>query len=50
MQRHLVKLLALFGSTGHHHKPIIGEGERQVSMITQSDLVASLARAADPGA
>ena len=28
MQRHLVELLPLFGSTGHHHIPIIGEGER----------------------
>ncbi len=48
MQRHLVDLLPLFGSTGHHHIPIIGEGERLVGMITQSDLVAALGRAADP--
>jgi CBS domain-containing membrane protein len=50
MQRHLVELLPLFGSTGHHHIPIIGEGERLVGMITQSDLVAALGRAADPAA
>lgn len=50
MQRHLVELLALFGSTGHHHIPIIGEGERLVGMITQSDLVTVLAQAADPAA
>ena len=49
-QRRLVELLALFGSTGHHHIPIIGEGERLVGMITQSDLVAALSRAADPAA
>ena len=48
MERHLVELLPLFGSTGHHHIPIIGEGERLVGMITQSDLVTALGRAADP--
>jgi len=50
MQRHLVELLPLFGSTGHHHIPIIGEAERLVGIITQSDLVAALGRAADPAA
>ena len=49
-QRHLVELLPLFGSTGHHHIPIIGEGERLVGMITQSDLVAALGRVADQAA
>jgi len=48
--RHLVDLVPLFGSTGHHHIPIIGEDERLVGMITQSDLVAALGRAVDPGA
>ena len=48
MQRHLVDLVPLFGSTGHHHIPIVGEGERLVGMITQSDLVTALGRAADP--
>jgi CBS domain-containing membrane protein len=48
MDRHLVDLVPLFGSTGHHHIPIIGEQERLVGMITQSDLVAALGRAADP--
>lgn len=48
MQRHLVDLVPLFGSTGHHHIPIIGQGERLVGMITQSDLVAALGRAVDP--
>ena len=48
MQRHLADLLPLFGSTGHHHIPIIGDGERLVGIITQSDMVAALGRAADP--
>ena len=46
-QRRLVDLVPLFGSTGHHHIPIIGDGERLVGMITQSDLVAAMGRAAD---
>ena len=50
VQRRLVELLPLFDSTSHHHIPIIGEGERLVGMITQSDLVAALGRAADPAA
>jgi CBS domain-containing membrane protein len=49
MQRHLVDLLPLFGSTGHHHIPVIGDGERLVGIITQSDLVSALGRAVDPG-
>ncbi|NSL55692.1 HPP family protein [Uliginosibacterium aquaticum] len=44
-QRHLAELLPLFGSTGHHHIPIIGAGERLVGIITQSDLVTALSRA-----
>jgi CBS domain-containing membrane protein len=48
MQRHLVDLVPLFSTTGHHQIPIIGEGERLVGIITQSDLVAALGRAADP--
>ena len=48
VQRHLADLLPLFGSTGHHHIPIIGDGERLVGIITQSDMVAALGRAADP--
>ncbi|MBG6070443.1 HPP family protein [Polaromonas sp. CG_23.6] len=50
MERYLVELPPLFGSTGHHHLPIIGEGERLVGMITQSDLVPALGKAADPAA
>ncbi|MEO7887507.1 HPP family protein [Polaromonas sp.] len=48
MQRRLVELVPLFGSTGHHHIPIIGDGERLVGIITQSDVIAALGRAADP--
>ncbi|MEO8013890.1 MAG: HPP family protein [Polaromonas sp.] len=50
MERYLVELLPLFGSTGHHHIPIVDEDKRLVGMITQSDLVAVLGRAADPSA
>ena len=49
-KRHLVDLLPLFGSTGHHHIPIVDGEQRLVGMITQSDLVAALGRAADPAA
>ncbi len=48
MQQHLVDLVPLFGTTGHHHIPIIDEEERLVGIITQSNLVAALGRAADP--
>lgn len=41
--RKLVDLVPLFGSTGHHHIPILGERERLVGIITQSDVVAVLA-------
>lgn len=44
--RRLVELVPLFGSTGHHHIPIIGEGERLVGILTQSDVVAALAEPA----
>lgn len=50
MQRQLVDLLPLFGRTGHHHVPIVDAEQRLVGMITQSDLVAALGRAADPAA
>ena len=50
MQRRLVELIPLFASTGHHHIPIIGDGERLVGIITQSDVIAALGRAADPSA
>jgi CBS domain-containing membrane protein len=40
--RSLMEMVPLFGSTGHHHIPIIGEGERLVGILTQSDVVAAL--------
>lgn len=42
MRRHLADLIPLFGSTGHHHIPVVGDGGTLVGMITQSDLVAAL--------
>ena len=45
MHRHLAELIPLFGSTGHHHIPIVDDGDRLVGMVTQSDVVAALARA-----
>lgn len=42
VQRYLVDLVPLFGSTGHHHIPIIGDDGRLVGIITQSDMVAAL--------
>jgi CBS domain-containing membrane protein len=41
-ERHLADLVPLFGSTGHHHIPVIGDDERLVGIITQSDVVAAL--------
>jgi len=38
-------LLPLFASTGHHHVPVIDGERRLVGMITQSDVVGTLARA-----
>lgn len=48
LQRPLADLIPLFGSTGHHHIPVIAEGGKLVGIITQSDLVAALGRAANP--
>lgn len=45
--RHLSDLVPLFGSTGHHHIPVIGARERLVGIITQSDVVAALCRAGE---
>ena len=44
--RRLVDLLPVFGRTGHHHIPIIGDKERLVGMITQTDVVVALTRVA----
>lgn len=42
--RPLADLVPLFAATGHHHIPIVGEEARLVGILTQSDLVAALAR------
>lgn len=42
--RPLAELVPLFSATGHHHIPIVGEEARLVGILTQSDLVAALAR------
>lgn len=48
LDRPLADLIPLFGSTGHHHIPVLDEGSKLVGIITQSDLVAALGRAANP--
>jgi CBS domain-containing membrane protein len=42
--RHLAELIPLLGSTGHHHIPVTGEGDKLVGIITPSDVVAALSR------
>jgi CBS domain-containing membrane protein len=42
--RPIAELVPLFSSTGHHHLPILDGEQRLVGMVTQSDLVAALAR------
>jgi len=32
----------VFATTGHHHIPVIGERNRLVGMITQTEVVAAL--------
>ncbi|MDM0111122.1 HPP family protein [Variovorax sp. J22R133] len=49
VDRPLVDLVPLFGSTGHHHLPIVDHEKRLVGMITQSDLVAAVFRAEGEG-
>lgn len=41
--RHLAELVPLFGSSGHHHIPIVEDSGRLVGIVTQSDVVAALA-------
>ncbi|HYP86111.1 HPP family protein [Variovorax sp.] len=43
--RPLFELVPLFGSTGHHHLPIVDEDQRLVGVLTQSDLVAAVFKA-----
>ncbi len=46
VERHLSELIPLFGSTGHHHIPIVGADNRLVGIVTQSDIVAALSGSA----
>ncbi|RZI85691.1 MAG: HPP family protein [Rubrivivax sp.] len=46
--RHVVELMPLFSEGGHHHIPIIGEKNRLVGIITQSDFVKALHGAVQP--
>jgi CBS domain-containing membrane protein len=46
--QHLADLIPLFGSTGHHHIPVVEDG-RLVGILTQSDVVAALYRPTQPG-
>ena len=48
VNRHLAELIPLFGSTGHHHIPIVDGGDRLVGIVTQSDVVAALSQADAP--
>ncbi len=48
--RPLIELVPLFSEAGHHHIPVIDEGQRLVGMLTQTDLVRALARAVRTGA
>lgn len=41
--RTLAELVPLFAQEGHHHLPIIGERNRLVGILTQTDVVAALA-------
>ncbi len=47
--RQVAELVPLFSDAGHHHIPIIDADQRLVGVITQSDLVRALYRAAQPG-
>ena len=48
--RSAIELVPLFSEAGHHHIPVIDEGQRLVGMITQTDLVKALYRAVRPDA
>lgn len=41
---HLADLIPLFGTTSHHHIPIVDRDHRLVGIVTQSDVVAALSK------
>jgi CBS domain-containing membrane protein len=43
-ERPVAELVPLFAGTGHHHIPVVGEGARLLGIVTQTDLVAAIAR------
>lgn len=43
-ERPLADLLPLFSHEGHHHLPVLGPDRKLVGIITQTDVVAALAR------
>lgn len=47
VDRHLAELIPVFGSTGHHHLPIVNAERKLVGMLTQSDVVAALCRSTE---
>jgi CBS domain-containing membrane protein len=46
--RHVIELVPIFSGGGHHHIPIIDAENRLVGIITQTDLLRALYRAAQP--
>jgi len=44
----VIALLPLFSEGGHHHLPIVGDDQRLVGILTQSDMVRALHRAVQP--
>ena len=48
LQRHAIDLVPLFSTGGHQHIPVIDTEKRLVGLITQSDLVRALYKAARP--
>ncbi|WP_225785127.1 HPP family protein [Xenophilus sp. Marseille-Q4582] len=48
-EQRVVELIPLFSEAGHHHLPIVDAHGRAVGILTQSDLVRVLSRAAQPG-
>ena len=47
--QHVMVLVPLFSDAGHHHIPVVDDAQRLVGIITQSDLVKTLAAAVTPG-